>query len=76
MNDIMNTQENQQRDSDMIFTQITSGDFPTWELAKQALAFLYVPDMTISRSGISHAMERLERHYSEANVEITNEHED
>jgi hypothetical protein len=53
-----------QRDSDMIFTQITSGDFPTMKMAEQAICLLYVPDMTISRAGISHALTRLERHYA------------
>jgi hypothetical protein len=52
------------RDSDMIFTQITSGDFPTLKMAEQAVCVIYVPDMTISRAGISHALSRLERHYA------------
>lgn len=53
-----------ERDSDMIFTQITSGDFPTIELAEAAVVQLYLPDMTISRQGISHALGRLDRHYA------------
>jgi hypothetical protein len=52
-------------ESEMIFTQITSGDFPTFELANRAVCTIYVPDMTISRAGISHALGRLEKHYAE-----------
>lgn len=54
-----------QADSDMIFTQITSGDFPTFELANQAVCLFYVPDMKISRGGIAHALGRLEKHYQD-----------
>lgn len=57
------TAEQQQKDSDMIFTQITSGDFNTIEEAKRAVVTLYIPDMTISRAGISHAIGRLEKHF-------------
>lgn len=53
-----------QGDSDMIFNQITHGDFPTLALAHQAVLMLYMPDPTISRSGIAHALGRLERHYA------------
>lgn len=59
------TYENMMRDSDMIFTQITSGDFPTYDMAEQCVLAFHVPDMSISRSGISHALRRLERHYAE-----------
>ncbi|KKM68230.1 hypothetical protein LCGC14_1462870 [marine sediment metagenome] len=59
------TVEQQMRDSDMIFKQITCGDFPDFEIAQEAIALLYIPDMTISRSGISHAFKRLERYYGE-----------
>lgn len=52
-------------DSDMIFTQITSGDFDNFDMANQAVCVIYVPDMTISRAGISNALTRLERHYAE-----------
>ncbi len=59
------TYKQQMRDSDMIFKQMTHGDFPTIETAKDALVFLYAPDKTISRSGISHALKKLERYYKE-----------
>ena len=55
----------QEEDSNMIFNQITHGDFPTWELAEQALVTIYIPDMTISRAGISHAMKRLQKFYKD-----------
>lgn len=55
--------EAQQRDSDMIFAQITSGDFDNFKDAEQAVALIYAPDKTISRAGISHALKRLEQHF-------------
>ncbi len=58
------TPEKQQSDSDMIFLQITSGDFSTLQEAESAIALFYVPDMTISRAGISHALGRLKRHFT------------
>ena len=54
--------EQQMSDSDMIFKQISTGDFENFEDAEKALV-LYVFDMTISRSGISHALGRLKRYY-------------
>jgi len=59
------TYENQMKDSDMIFTQISSGDFESYGEAERLIVVLYVPDMSISRAGISHAMKRLERHYAD-----------
>lgn len=59
----METVEQQQKDSDMIFTQISSGDFDDFKMAESAVLMLYVMDQTISRAGISHALKRLERHY-------------
>lgn len=56
--------DRQQADSDMIFTQITSGDFNTFEEAQQAVVFFYIPDLSISRAGISHALKRLEKHFA------------
>lgn len=51
------------RDADMIYNQITHGDFPDLSLAQAAIVKLYVPDLTISRAGISHALKRLEKYY-------------
>lgn len=59
------TYEQQIKDGDMIFTQITSGDFDTWNDVNRAIVMLYVPDMTISRAGISYALKRLEQHYKQ-----------
>ena len=53
----------QMKDSDMIFKQITTGDFNSFKEAEQALLF-YATDMTISRSGISHAYGRLKKHFA------------
>lgn len=59
------TYEQQMKDSDMIFTQITTGGFNNWSDVNRAVVMLYVPDMTISRAGISHALKRLENHYKQ-----------
>ncbi len=53
------------RDSDIVFTAISTGDFDDYKMSEQAVVMLYVPDMSISRAGISHALKRLERFYSE-----------
>jgi len=57
--------DQQMKDSDMIFTAISSGDFDDFKQAKQAVVMLYVMDMSFSRAGISHALERLEQFYAE-----------
>lgn len=59
------TAEQMQKDSDMIFTQVSTGDFDDFKMAEQAVVMLYAMDMSISRSGISHALKRLERYYGE-----------
>ncbi len=58
------TPEQQSQDSDMIFAQITSGDFQSYAEAQDAVVAIYIPDMTVSRAGISHAMKRLEGHFA------------
>jgi hypothetical protein len=58
------TLEQQTQDSDMIFKAISSGAFYSYKEAEMAIALLYIPDMSISRSGISHALKRLEKHYA------------
>jgi hypothetical protein len=62
------TLENQTKDSEMIFKQVTSGSFESYEEVERLIVMLYVPDMTISRAGISHALGRLKRHYAKANA--------
>jgi len=59
---MMETYEQQTKDSNIIFTQITSADF-TLDEAKRAIVMLYIPDMSVSRAGISHALKRLEQYY-------------
>ena len=63
--EMSDTHEQQTSDAEMIFTQITSGDFESWSDVNRAVVMLYVPDMTVSRAGISLALKRLEQHYSE-----------
>lgn len=59
------TYDMQMKDSDTVFTAISTGDFDDFKMAESAVVLIYVPDMTISRAGISHALKRLERFYSE-----------
>jgi hypothetical protein len=53
----------QEKDADAIFKAITAGNFDNFEQAKLAIIRFWVPDMEVSRAGISRALERLERHY-------------
>ena len=62
----METIEQQDKDSDTIFTAISTGDFDNFNQARSAVVMLYVMDMSFSRSGISHALKRLERFHEEA----------
>jgi len=67
----MNAIEQQQHDSDTIFTQITEmGGFASMDEVRATVALFYVPDMSISRAGISHALKRLESHFAQ-NPSIT-----
>jgi hypothetical protein len=50
-------------DSDQVFEAITTSGFETIEEAKQCLVVMYMPDLSFSRAGISHALKRLEAHY-------------
>lgn len=52
-------------DSDMIFTQISTGNFDDYAMAERAICLLYVPDLTITRAGIAHAAKRLEKFYED-----------
>ena len=60
------TYDQQMKDSDMIFTAISTGDFDNFEQANQAVVTFYAMDMSVSRAGISHALKRLERFYAES----------
>ena len=57
------TLEQQIRDSKMIFKAISTGNFDNFKQAQQVVAMFYITDMSISRSGISYALKRLERFY-------------
>jgi len=59
------TYEQQIKDSNMVFTQVSTGGFSDYKEAERFICMAYVPDMSISRSGISHAMKRLEKFYAE-----------
>ena len=65
----MNATEQQRYDSDTIFTQITEmGGFASMDEVRATVALFYVPDMSISRAGISHALKRLEKHFAKNGV--------
>lgn len=56
------TYEQQNKDSDTVFTVISSAA-DNMEEANQML-MMYIMDMSFSRSGISHAIKRLEQHFA------------
>lgn len=55
--------EQQMFDSDMIFGQMKACNWGNLEQAEQVVCQLYALDLTVSRSGISHALKRLEKLY-------------
>ena len=59
------TYEQQMKDSDMIYTQVMSANYDTFDEVNRLVVMLYVPDMTVSRAGISHALKRLEKEFND-----------
>lgn len=59
------TYENQTKDSDTIFTAISTSGAIDFKDAEKMVVMMYVMDMSFSRAGISHALKRLEKFYSE-----------
>lgn len=64
MENAIENYENQIKDSDMIFKQISTSAVDNFENAEQLL-LMYIFDMSISRSGISHARGRLKKFYED-----------
>lgn len=58
------TYEQQMKDSDTVFNIISIGDFDDYQQAERAVMALFFVDMSFSRSGISHALKRLEKFYA------------
>jgi hypothetical protein len=54
----------QLKDSDLVYNLIIGGKFETIMDAKSAVVSLFIPDPSISRSGIAHAVGRLEKYYT------------
>lgn len=54
------------KDSNMIFTAVSTSTVENYKEAEKLVVFGYVPDTTVSRSGISHALKRLKKHYEES----------
>jgi len=59
----MTSEVNWRRDSDMVFTAVSTSGARSIEEAKRMVVLFYAPDMSISRAGISHALGRLEKHW-------------
>lgn len=57
--------ERQFKDSDIIFTAISTSGARDFKEAERMVVMGYVTDMSVSRAGISHALKRLEKFYSE-----------
>jgi hypothetical protein len=55
--------EQQMKDSEMIYKQVSSANYDNFDEVNRLIVMLYVPDMSISRAGISHALKRLEEDF-------------
>jgi hypothetical protein len=58
------TYEQQMADSDRIFTMLHEVAFENIEELRAAVVVLFIYDLSYSRAGISHALKRLEQHYT------------
>ena len=58
--------ENQMKDSDTIFTAVSTSKAKNFEEANRIVVVGYIMDMSFSRAGISHALKRLEKFYKKA----------
>lgn len=61
----MDEHANWRRDSDMVFTAISTSGAENYEQAQDMVVLFYVPSMDVSRAGISHALKRLEKFYAD-----------
>ena len=61
------TYEKQMRDSDTIFTAISTSGALDYKDAERMVVAGYVTDMSFSRAGISHALKRLEKFWQDKN---------
>jgi hypothetical protein len=57
--------EEQKKWSDRIFNAVSNGGARDYHQAESMVISFWVPDMSVSRAGISHALERLKRHYGD-----------
>jgi hypothetical protein len=57
--------DTQMKDSDRIYREVIRCGFDTNAEAQQMIVLTYIPDMSISRSGISHASKRVEKFYKD-----------
>lgn len=59
------TYENQMKDSDIVFTAISTSGARDFKEAERMVVMAYVMDTDFSRAGVSHALKRLEKFYNE-----------
>lgn len=59
------TYENQMKDSEIIFTAVSTSGARDFKEAERMVVMAYVMDLDFSRAGISHALKRLEKFYIE-----------
>ena len=64
MSQTIESYEQQTKDSDLIFTTISTSGARNFKEANRMIVFAYIMDLSFSRSGISHALKRLEKFYS------------
>jgi hypothetical protein len=53
--------EKWEKDSDIVFTAISTSGALDYRDAERMVVMMYVPDMSFERGGISHALKRLEK---------------
>ena len=63
------TYKNQMKDSDTIFTTISTSGAIDYKDAERMVCMVYIMDTSFSRAGISHALKRLEKFYTEKEKE-------
>ena len=56
------------KDSDHIFTTISTANYDNYFQAERAIVLFYVLDRSFSRAGISHALSRLELFYKKQEI--------
>lgn len=56
------------RHSEIIFTAVSNGNFKNFKEAETMVTMAYVPDLSFSRAGISHALKKLQEFYLQESI--------